>query len=138
MDNIIFIGALDNPNAIIIRKIARVDGIRFFSPSNFSQQLGLMSRPKGYKVPLHRHNEVERKILNTQEVLIMRNGSCLIHIYGETLEEIESIILNEGDVILLAHGAHSIEMLQDSEILEVKQGPYAGDNDKTILNLEKP
>ena len=136
MENIEFIGSAENPNAIVIRKNAKVQGITFFSPSNFSQQLGLMSRPKGYKVPLHRHNEVERKILNTQEVLVIRNGSCLIHIYGESLEDVNTTILNEGDVILLAHGAHSIEMLQDSEILEVKQGPYAGDNDKTILDLE--
>ena len=40
-------------------------------------------------------------------------------------------MLQGGDVILLAEGGHGFEMLEDSEMVEVKQGPYAGDGDKT-------
>ena len=36
-------------------------------------------------------------------------------------------------MVLLAYGGHGFEMLQDSEIIEVKQGPYAGDQDKTLF-----
>ena len=43
---------------------------------------------------------------------------------------LESRILNQGDVVLLAYGGHGFEMLEDSEMIEVKQGPYAGDMDK--------
>jgi hypothetical protein len=32
---------------------------------------------------------------------------------------------------LLAHGGHGFTMLEESEIVEVKQGPYSGDVDKT-------
>jgi hypothetical protein len=43
---------------------------------------------------------------------------------------LESRVLNQGDVVLLAYGGHGFEMLEDSEMIEVKQGPYAGEMDK--------
>lgn len=92
-----------------------------------------MTRPAGFVVPIHRHNIVERKINQTQEVLLVRSGSCRVELYDELLEITDSIVLQTGDVILLAEGAHRIEMLSECEILEVKQGPYAGVDDKTIL-----
>ena len=40
-------------------------------------------------------------------------------------------ILQTGDVILLASGGHGFTMLEETEMIEVKQGPYAGEKDKT-------
>jgi hypothetical protein len=128
-----FYGPAGNPYAIVIRRSERVEGIEFFSPSTFPQQIGLMSRPAGYVVKPHRHNLVERTINLTQEVLFIRKGKCLVTIYDEHIQEIDIIELLDGDTILLSHGAHGIDMQTDCEILEVKQGPYAGDQDKTIL-----
>ena len=128
-----FYGQPDNPNAIVIRQNERIDGIQFFSPATFPQQLGLMSRPSGYVVQPHKHNLVERKIDLTQEVLFIRKGTCIVTIYDDQLKEVDRIELFAGDTILLSHGAHGIVMQTDCEILEVKQGPYAGDNDKTLL-----
>lgn len=34
-------------------------------------------------------------------------------------------------MILLAYGGHGFEMIENSEIIEIKQGPYAGELDKT-------
>jgi hypothetical protein len=65
--------------------------------------------------------------------LFIRKGKCLVTIYDEHIQEIDKIELLDGDTILLSHGAHGIDMQTDCEILEVKQGPYAGDQDKTIL-----
>ena len=45
-------------------------------------------------------------------------------------EYLESRILESGDVILLIKGGHGFEVLEDLEMFEVKQGPYAGDADK--------
>ena len=125
-----YFGDAAQPNAILIRAPESVIGIQFFSPPDYSQQIGLMSRPTGYLVAPHIHVEVERRITQTQEVLLIRKGSCLITLYDNDNAPFENIILEKGDVILLAHGAHKIEMLSDCEILEVKQGPYAGANDK--------
>lgn len=128
-----FFGGSDSPTAILIRRNARVEGIKFFSPSDYPQQLGLMTRPRGYIVPAHKHNQVARTISETQEVLLLRSGKCKVSLLSDQLEVLNEIIIEPGDVIFLAHGAHRIEMLEESELLEVKQGPYAGDLDKTIL-----
>ena len=126
-------GAPENPSAIVLRHNYSVDGIQFFSPSSFSQQLGLMSRPAGYRVAPHRHNSVERTIKVTQEVLLVRLGNCQVNLYNEVNIVEHSIELSSGDVILLAHGGHEVIMRTDCEILEVKQGPYAGELDKSPL-----
>ena len=132
-----FYGEPTTPAAIVVRSDEKVDGIKFFSPESYSQQLGLMTRPEGYTVPAHVHNLVERRIQNTQEVLLIRNGSCMVTLFNEELKATDQITLSSGDVILLAHGGHEIQMTSECEILEVKQGPYAGENDKTRLELKE-
>lgn len=124
-------GDTNNPSAIVIRRNFSVSGIQFFSPSSFSQQIGLMTRSAGYHVPPHRHNSVERKITVTQEVLLIRSGNCQVNLFSDANEIEHSIELTAGDVILLAHGGHEVIMMSQCDILEVKQGPYAGDQDKS-------
>ncbi len=117
--------------AIIVRTSFRSDGIEFFTPNEFSQQLGYMNRPKGYVIPPHVHNSVPRQVSYTKEVLFIRSGLIRVDFYDDTQRYLESTILAPGDVILLAFGGHGFEMLEESEIIEVKQGPYAGETDKT-------
>jgi hypothetical protein len=116
--------------ALIIKANFSYDGITFFTPPIFSQQLGYMKRDKGYVIPAHIHLSVERKVHYTHEVLIIRSGKARIDIYTESEVFHESHIVETGDVVLLANGGHGITMLEETQILEVKQGPYAGDNDK--------
>ena len=117
--------------ALILRAGFRADGIRFFTPNDFSQQLGYMNRPQGYVIPPHVHNPVERSVQYTKEVLFIKSGSVRVDFYDDEQNYLESRILHAGDVILLAFGGHGFEMLEPSEMIEVKQGPYAGDADKT-------
>ena len=117
--------------AIILRANEHSDGISFFTPGNFSQQLGYMNRPKDYVIPPHVHNPVERKVDMTQEVLIVRSGKMRVDFYDDNRIYLESRILQTGDIILLAHGGHGFKMLEPTEMVEVKQGPYCGDQDKT-------
>jgi hypothetical protein len=116
--------------AIIIRNDFNENGITFFTDNSFSQQLGYMKRCSGYKIQPHRHNMVERKVLLTQEVLFLKSGKIRVDFYSDNQIYVQSIILLKGDVILLAGGGHGFEMLEDSEIIEVKQGPYCGEEDK--------
>jgi hypothetical protein len=117
--------------ALILRSSFRADGIRFFTPSDFSQQLGYMNRPQGYVIPPHVHNPVQRSVQYTKEALFIRSGSVRVDFYDDDQRYLESRILGAGDVILLAYGGHGFEMLAPTEMIEVKQGPYAGDADKT-------
>lgn len=117
--------------AIIIRHSFRKDGIEFFTPGAYSQQIGYMNRPAGYVISPHVHNPVAREVQYTKEVLLIKSGRLRVDFYSEEQEYLESAILETGDVIMLAYGGHGFEMLEPTEIIEVKQGPYAGDQDKT-------
>ena len=117
--------------ALIIRADFRKDGIEFFTPGEFSQQLAYMNRPQGYRIQPHVHNEVHRDVELTQEVLFLKSGKVKIDFYDKHRNHIEDRVLARGDVILLAAGGHGFTMLEPTEMIEVKQGPYAGDRDKT-------
>lgn len=106
-------------------------GIHFLTPDSFSQQLGYMKHPSGHTIAPHDHNPVPRTIEWTQEVLFIKSGKVRLDIYSPERHYLESRILKAGDVALLAHGGHGLVMLEESEIIEVKQGPYAGEADKT-------
>ncbi len=116
--------------SVIIRNNYHNDGIEFFTPGEFSQQVGYMNRPKGYVIDPHVHNVVTRHVDLTQEVLYIKSGKVRVDFYTEGKEYLESRVLTTGDVILLAHGGHGFEMLEQTEMIEVKQGPYCGDQDK--------
>ncbi|MGM0588338.1 MAG: hypothetical protein ACQETE_07995 [Bacteroidota bacterium] len=117
--------------AIIIRKNFKAEGIQFFTPDEYSQQLAYMKREKGYVIDPHYHNLVPREVTYTQEVLFIKSGKVLVDFYDNAQNHIKSTTVEEGDVILLATGGHGFTMLEESEIIEVKQGPYMGDEDKT-------
>ncbi|MGE4398261.1 MAG: hypothetical protein AB7D29_01965 [Campylobacterales bacterium] len=116
--------------SVIIRRDFEKNGIEFFTPDDFSQQLAYMKRPEKYVIPPHVHNIVPRNVELTQEVLLVKSGSIRVDYYDDSKEYIESRILYAGDVILLAHGGHGFEMLEETEMIEIKQGPYAGEMDK--------
>jgi mannose-6-phosphate isomerase-like protein (cupin superfamily) len=118
------------PIALIIRSEYDEPGIHFFTPANFSQQVAAMQHPRGHKIAAHVHNLVVRQVLYTQEVLIIRRGKVKVNLYSSSQEFIDEKILNTGDLILLCGGGHSIEMLEETSMIEIKQGPYAGENDK--------
>lgn len=116
--------------AIIIYAEYRSEGIEFFTPNNFSQQLAAMHRPKGYRIPAHMHKPVPRNVRYTQETLFIKSGRIKVNFYDEGKCFLESRTLKTGDVILLVSGGHDFVMLEDTEMIEVKQGPYAGEDDK--------
>lgn len=90
-----------------------------------------MRHPAGHKVGAHVHNLQLRQVLYTQEVLFLKRGQVKVNLYSSDREFIGSRIIGAGDLILLCGGGHSLEMLEESSMIEVKQGPYAGDADKT-------
>lgn len=117
--------------AIIIRSDFNSDGVNFFTPHHYSQQLAYMKRTAGEIIDPHFHNQVRREVTQTQEVLWIKSGRVRVDYYTEDKTIFESSELIAGDVILLAFGGHGFEILEEAEIIEVKQGPYSGDEDKT-------
>lgn len=116
--------------AVVIRKNYRKDGISFFTPEEFSQQLAFMSHPGKYIIPAHLHKKIRRNIYYTREVLFIRKGKAKVDLYTDEKKYIKSVILKTGDVMLLARGGHGMTMLEKTDMIEVKQGPYSGSDDK--------
>lgn len=120
--------------AIILRSNYNSDNIVFFSPPDFSQQLGYLSHKKGSIIKSHIHRKIDRKVTLTQEVLFIKKGRILVNLYAEDKKYITARELSTGDVILLCSGGHGFKILEDIEMIEVKQGPYSGKgNDKEIF-----
>lgn len=119
--------------ALIIRKNFKTKGIKFFTPKNYSQQLGYMNRPKGYTIQPHLHKPIKREVFNTREVLFIKKGKVKVNFYQNNKKFVCSKILTTGDILLLVNGGHGFKMLKNSEIFEVKQGPYKSVKDKIIF-----
>ncbi len=120
----------DDLLAIIISRDFNEPGIHFFTPVEFSQQVAYMRHPAGKSIEPHVHNPVLRKVHFTQEVLLLKRGRLKVDFYDNEYNYLENRILKAGDVILLAGGGHGFEVLEEIELIEVKQGPYAGEKDK--------
>jgi mannose-6-phosphate isomerase-like protein (cupin superfamily) len=117
--------------AIIIWNQFNESGIHFFTPNELSQQLAYMHHPRGKVIEPHVHNSVIREVQYTQEVLFIKKGKLRVDFYNDQQEYLESRMLEAGDVILLVTGGHGFEVLEEIEMIEVKQGPYLGEQDKT-------
>jgi hypothetical protein len=98
--------------ALILRSGYESEGIQFFTPNHFSQQLGYMNRPKGFIITPHLHNIVNRDVELTQEVLFIKSGSVKMDIFDLDKKFIKSCVLNKGDVVLLSAGGHGFTMLE--------------------------
>lgn len=123
--------------AIIVSHTFSEEGIHFFTPDDFSQQLGYIRHPGGKVIKPHVHNYVTREVHYTNEVLFIKKGKIRVDFYDASQKYLTSRILEAGDVILLVAGGHGFEVLEEVEMFEVKQGPFAGNEDKTRFDAGK-
>jgi len=108
-------------------RLAWQSGLNFFSNDIDYQQVGTWRYDEGKKLLAHSHNEVARDVMWTQEVLYIRRGRIKAQIYDTKDIKIIEIEAGEGDIIILIRGGHGYEILQDdTQVLEVKNGPYLG------------
>ena len=116
--------------AIIIRAEYTCEGVNFMTPNEFSQQVAYMHHPAGKVIDAHIHNLVHKDVILTQEVLLIKKGKLRVDFYDDYEDYLESRMLNAGDVILLVSGGHGFNVMEEVEMIEVKQGPYSGNADK--------
>jgi hypothetical protein len=116
--------------SIVMRSNYHTETISFFTPDSFSQQLGYLPHKKGNIIKPHKHKINRREILYTQEVLFIKKGKVKVNFYKDETNFIGSETVKEGDIILLCGGGHGFEVLEDAIMIEVKQGPYMGLDDK--------
>jgi mannose-6-phosphate isomerase-like protein (cupin superfamily) len=116
--------------AMILPRSFNRPGVSFFTPAHFSQQLAYIQHSGGHVIQPHIHQPVERQVTFTNEVLLLRKGRMRVDFYDDEQQYLASYLLSAGDVILLIRGGHGFEILEDAEMIEVKQGPYAEEKDK--------
>lgn len=129
--NLLEIKKKDKLLAIIIKDGYENTGVDFITPNEYSQQLAYMHHPTGKVIDAHVHNVVHRDVVYTQEVLFIKKGKLRVDFYDVYQDYLESCVLESGDVILLTSGGHGFKVLEEVEMIEVKQGPYTGTEDKT-------
>ena len=120
----------DVPLAYIIRGDLMPSRTTFLTPPQFKQQVGFVVYPAGGEIQRHVHRPLSRHLIGSSEVLIVRRGRCDIDIYNDDRELVATRELREGDVMLMVGGGHGFHMLEDTVFLEVKQGPYTGQDEK--------
>ena len=95
-----------------------------------------MKHKKNYLIKPHLHNKRETKILSTSEVIILLKGILRVDFYDNSKKYIFSKKVYANDIIMLVNGGHGFKVIKDIEIIEVKQGPYCGEDDKVRFKLE--
>lgn len=138
MDFVEKVTSRGNTLAIIVRAPINTAGVSFFTPELFSQQLAYMQHPAGKTLVAHVHKDVHRAVTKTLEVLFVRKGKLRVDLYDDGRTYIESRVVGAGDVILLVAGGHGFETLESVEMFEVKQGPFAGVEDKVPIKAVSP
>jgi len=116
--------------AIIIYSNYQKDGVNFVTPGDFSQQLAFISHKAGKNIQAHTHKLVRRDVHTTHETLLIKKGKVKVNLFDTDQKFVDSRTLEKGDVILLVSGGHGFEVLEDADMIEVKQGPYLNDDDK--------
>lgn len=117
--------------AIVVRNNFHKDGLSFLTDENETLQFGYFSHPKGHRIVSHVHKPFERITYDTQEVLYVKNGHVKVNFFSQNQKPLNnSVDLYTNDWIILMAAGHGLEILKDSTIIEIKNGPYAGDLDK--------
>ncbi len=130
MDLVETIATGGTPLAYVIRSGRLPPCTTFVTPPELQQQVGFIVYAAGGEIKRHRHRPVERRLVGTSEVLIVQRGRCEVDLYSEERELVATRELRQGDIIVLIAGGHGFRMLEETTLLEVKQGPYAGEDEK--------
>ncbi len=130
MDFVERIATGDKLLCLVVRAPPDLDETTFVTPDELNLQLGFVAYPAGASVPRHRHPPIHRTLTGTSEVILVRKGRCTIDIYDDDRSLVNSRNLRAGDVVVLVGGGHGFTMTEDTVLMEVKQGPYGGAEDK--------
>ena len=112
------------------------EGLDFLTNDESFIQVGTWKYEKGKILDAHYHNTFERKSFITQEVVLVLEGNIICNLYTKDGNFIATEEINQNQLIIQYQGIHEYEIMKDSKILEIKNGPYFGpDKDRTRVNI---
>jgi hypothetical protein len=127
------IGVGEEGFCYIVRAGTLPGSTTFFTPPEADLQVGLIIHDRGHGIPRHEHRKTVRNLTGTGEVLLVQGGRCEIDFYDDNQQLVTTRELRVGDIVILLGGGHGLRMLEDTVLLEVKQGPYIGLEEKVVF-----
>jgi quercetin dioxygenase-like cupin family protein len=113
--------------AYVVRGSPMPERTTFLTPPESNLQVGYVVYAAGQEIARHMHLPVERQLVGTAEVLLVQRGRCEVDVYAEDRHLVQTRELRQGDVLIALAGGHAFRLLEDTVLLEVKQGPFVGD-----------
>jgi len=122
--------------ALIIKKKRRFvkKGVDFTTDKKDLLQLGFLNHQKSHIIKSHIHLKKRRIVNYCTEVLLIEKGKVKVKFFDNKSSDIKKDkILNKGDIIILFQGGHGFKVIEKTQIIEIKQGPYVEGKDKRII-----
>jgi quercetin dioxygenase-like cupin family protein len=116
--------------AYIVRCAELPERTTFLTPDDCNLQVGQIVYPAGGEIARHMHLPVERHLVGTTEVLLVERGRCEVDVFGPDRQLVTTRELRAGDLLIAVGGGHGFRVLEDTVLLEIKQGPYPGGAEK--------
>lgn len=116
-----------NNTLIAIRIKSFKNGVTSLTDPSEPLQLVIHKRSTNEYTKAHTHAPKRRITEKLQECLVVIKGKIKIDFYTPDKKYFKSIYLSPGEVIILMNGGHGIHILKDSEIIEIKNGPFIED-----------
>ncbi len=116
--------------AIVVRDDFVGGQYNFLTPDDFPMQLGVSQYESGQVIQPHLHVDTNRDVSQTQEFIYVKRGRVRLHLYASDRVLVAQVELRDGDCVLLANGGHGFDVLEGTQMIEAKQGPYLGVGDK--------
>jgi len=112
--------------ALIVRGSPDQVGTQFVTATSHELQVGVIKKAAGDEITPHVHLVHHRLVKATSEVLVIRKGAVLVNFYTSARELVGTRLLRGGDVLVSLGGGHGFQFTEETEMLEVKTGPYFG------------
>lgn len=90
-------------------------------------QLVTLRHKKGSYLKAHIHSPKKRTTASLQECIIVKRGKIKVDLYTMEKKYFKSLYLKQGQALLLVKGGYGIHLSEDSELMELKNGPFTED-----------
>lgn len=120
----------DKTVAVILRASFVPNATTFITPPDSPQQIGLIVYPAESTIQAHVHLPIERHLVGTSEVILVRSGHAFVDIYSSERALIASREMWTGDVVMFHGCGHGFRITENTVLMEIKQGPYFGIDEK--------
>lgn len=87
-------------------------------------QIVTLKHPHGTYLPAHYHQPQKRQTTKLQECMMVKKGRVQLDLYTLAGEPATKIFLKAGQAFVFLNCGVGVKILQDAEIIEVKNGPF--------------